>query len=1175
MAKFPYDVNTTRRIIDVYKQFQGGLKTVDTDDSLGSVFLRQAENVSLSEFGFIEKRYGTHIKDTLRQTSGTLQGYWEYLGYPIYVVDGVFYYEDGSGTSVPITRIYRETSDADAPVSIQGEDWRYPNVFSSVNVEEKVSCSINAVLSTTQQSQPYESLVDITSLNILDCDSPNISNGYTYTQCSINEEQTAYNCQDYEASIVTRTVTYYVPSFPQVDGVYRDMNAVNVNNVLYIFTGKYPLYAKIVTDGATGVTAPRLYQFSVSIPTYDELVVTGHNLLESDYDTAYGFTTPNPHTGGSSTVSGTAATGPFAIDDAYWYPKIPFVRNEGNKGSVNVDFDVTIFGVNAFNSTVTSDTNIFYEFLLDSFRYRNSVPGATDFSFVDGSLNSVNFDRKSNYNGSTGIDFEKNTISEQYFNGDTTNGTAYDVILTDSTTSTYSHRWDFFAQHKVDKNEFTKNDKYVIKLLKNTGGGATVSATLGSGTTLDVNSATITITPYNENNVELTDFVKTIRNADVIKSLNTYTFDVPSGLIDTDAVAYYIVNIGQAVTTGIKSGTGASIVNFNDFETNFASYFTTLTPIGEKYGTSSPNYIGSSTNFPKVSVSVTDLIVGTYDFEFTFAYDSYLYNSSTSILTQGDRKTASIIVYNIPITPEKLDDFPGKTLDFLPKLKPIWTCNRVTEHYGKLMVWGSTEMPTALFYSFPDRPTYFPAGFYLDFTNDTNEKIEAVTPFMNILVAQTASQTWGIRGNSGLIDAPSPYVPFGINNTVGTIAPKSVRPVRNHLFFLSRQGVIALKSLYAADEQYNIDFVDRNIRNIVPQDSKAVGIQYDNQYWLNFPDDRITLRWYIDKKAWVKDVYQGWATDDFEGVFKYQIRDGKLEFITHPSVELGNSNRYIYKIGIEEGLPTDLFEPIKAKIETSFLNQNYPFHPKNYKEAKLDFTLQNEYNKGRVSVIDSSSNSETAQIQYNTSTNDITISAADAVIKNNHRYRVDFYINEQTVDGVTTYDNVDVSTISVEGTNVTKLPQLTDSEGNTIPSYIFEIPNDLVFSDPLDIVFNLNTNPTYNSSTDYIVIRDVTFDDTLTFDAYVISEDRTLNFLNTPGYDQETVDVSVNLTNKEALGDWQFGESDFGTKVTAVKTIKLAGKGYNAKVYLEDLSRSKWTLESLGITYKMKRARSK
>jgi hypothetical protein len=60
MAKFDYDVNTRQRLIDIHKQFKGGLKTVDTDDALGSVFLRQAENISLSEFGFIEKRYGTY-----------------------------------------------------------------------------------------------------------------------------------------------------------------------------------------------------------------------------------------------------------------------------------------------------------------------------------------------------------------------------------------------------------------------------------------------------------------------------------------------------------------------------------------------------------------------------------------------------------------------------------------------------------------------------------------------------------------------------------------------------------------------------------------------------------------------------------------------------------------------------------------------------------------------------------------------------------------------------------------------------------------------------------------------------------------------------------------------------------------------------------------------------------
>ena len=58
MARQYYNVNTQTKLIDTHKQFNGGLKTVDTDDALQDFFLRQAENVSISEFGFLEKRYG-------------------------------------------------------------------------------------------------------------------------------------------------------------------------------------------------------------------------------------------------------------------------------------------------------------------------------------------------------------------------------------------------------------------------------------------------------------------------------------------------------------------------------------------------------------------------------------------------------------------------------------------------------------------------------------------------------------------------------------------------------------------------------------------------------------------------------------------------------------------------------------------------------------------------------------------------------------------------------------------------------------------------------------------------------------------------------------------------------------------------------------------------------------
>ena len=475
-----------------------------------------------------------------------------------------------------------------------------------------------------------------------------------------------------------------------------------------------------------------------------------------------------------------------------------------------------------------------------------------------------------------------------------------------------------------------------------------------------------------------------------------------------------------------------------------------------------------------------------------------------------------------------------------------------------------------------------------DFGTNKEDPIQAVTNFMNILVVQTLDTTWGVRGNSGLIEAASPYVPFTINSTVGTIAYKSVRPVRNHLFFLSKQGVIALKSLYAADEQYNIDFVDRNIRNIVPQDSKAVGIQFDNQYWLNFPNFGITLRWYIDKKAWVLDKYGAW--DDFNGVFKYQIKDGKLEFITHPSRFPDSGNLHIYKIGVDYSLPTDLFIPILAKFETSFLNQNYPFHPKNYKETKLDFTLQNEYNLGRVALYDSARDGG-LDIGDSDGNSSISLTIPSPFVKN-HKYRIEFYDTEQVVT------HIPLTSILIEGVSGyagTPTPVGTKTcslnpETNTTEALCTAAGGTWAVQETLIWEFTISNNYAENansvdflttitntdfSSIESVTIRDVSYDDSLVFKTWVISEDRTLNIDNYEGYEQATEDVNLDLTLKDRLGDWVFGESDFGNKVTVVKTIKLSGKGYNSKLYLEDLSKSKWTLESLGITYKMKRARSR
>ncbi len=78
-----YNLDRQTKHFDIHKQFMGGLKTIDTDDSLGSVFLRDIDNLSLSEFGFLEKRYGTYVSDEFPgiefQADKPIQGYFEYV----------------------------------------------------------------------------------------------------------------------------------------------------------------------------------------------------------------------------------------------------------------------------------------------------------------------------------------------------------------------------------------------------------------------------------------------------------------------------------------------------------------------------------------------------------------------------------------------------------------------------------------------------------------------------------------------------------------------------------------------------------------------------------------------------------------------------------------------------------------------------------------------------------------------------------------------------------------------------------------------------------------------------------------------------------------------------------------------------------------------------------------
>ena len=166
-------------------------------------------------------------------------------------------------------------------------------------------------------------------------------------------------------------------------------------------------------------------------------------------------------------------------------------------------------------------------------------------------------------------------------------------------------------------------------------------------------------------------------------------------------------------------------------------------------------------------------------------------------------------------------------------------------------------------------------------------------------------------------------------------------------------------------------------------------------------------------------------------------------------------------------------------------------------------------------------------------------------------------------------DVVEVDTLTINGVLIENLIKYDGSyylDGNT--DYFFVLPNNL--NGKFDIDIQLTTP--LQGLDERVSLRDTTYDETMVFLSKIITEERNVINQQLPiGYAEEQESLEINLADFQ---DFTLGTTFFGDRVTFVKTIKLSGKGYNTKAYFEDESKAKWTIESMGITYKMKRARS-
>jgi hypothetical protein len=566
-------------------------------------------------------------------------------------------------------------------------------------------------------------------------------------------------------------------------------------------------------------------------------------------------------------------------------------------------------------------------------------------------------------------------------------------------------------------------------------------------------------------------------------------------------------------------------------------------------------------------VDLLGFSVGTFDFRVVWHHERQ-YESAHTVGTVETFSTFEREYNNITITAEQLN---FTSLGY--ETDAIHTCNQVMERDGRLLVYGSTSMPEFIFFSHNEYYNWFPASYTKKFDTNEDEPIKAISPFMNVLVVQTETKTFGLKGDTPQLAADASnygtnlYQIFPISPIYGTIAPKSVRPVRNRLYFLSREGIVELTNLaFAEDDKYNVKELDRNIKNVVPRDVEAVAIQHDYQYWINFPSTGETLRYYVDKKAWVKDTYgkdenttYADNTFEFDGVFKYYSEDGVLSFIsnvTQLDTEGVNLADSVYEIVIDKTLPSDFTKAFKSTFETANLNQGYPFHPKKYLENRMDFTLQNEYNTSKD------------EIPFTTpgpSNGVSTLSFTNKLLKG-HSYQLGFDANATITNVQYQLDNGTPQTATYNYIGTLNAGQENEQIVNAL---YFDVPYK-----EFDAIYILIT---HSSTIDFDAaeLKDNTYDHTLNFNTFSLSEEGTLN-LDNIGYDASEAVVEINLgTVFGANETWVFDDSAFDNRITAVKTVKLSGRGYNYKLFVTDRSKAKWTIENLGITFKFKRARSR
>jgi hypothetical protein len=273
-----------------------------------------------------------------------------------------------------------------------------------------------------------------------------------------------------------------------------------------------------------------------------------------------------------------------------------------------------------------------------------------------------------------------------------------------------------------------------------------------------------------------------------------------------------------------------------------------------------------------------------------------------------------------------------------PNLKKIESLDltgfRILEIGNRLVLYKNNIIWFSDLYQFD----YIPNYNYIILPLTPDDFITGVTYFKGSYMIFTKERIYKMSGTFGGADFQVQLV----NDAIGCISPFSIKAFNNTIVFMTHDGMYRIKQNYYQNGLENVEKIDKQIDNIIPNNVNTYAFLYNEQYILIY-DYNENLRVADPGFNVLKLYYNMTAPNGFPYVKdRYSIMPKIVARLDNGLYSIANGRFYQYDKGYYDFLPpgetTELQKDLSkytVRIRTHKISFGYPTHEKKFKSILI------------------------------------------------------------------------------------------------------------------------------------------------------------------------------------------------------------------------------------------------